>query len=583
MLKQLRIKNFAIIEELTLEFSNNLVILTGETGAGKSILLDAILTVMGAPGDMNFIRKGTDRAIVEAEFFLDPSIHQPLIDLLKEEDLLEDEKMLTLSRELRSSGRAVARINGIKATVSLVRTLSEFLVDIHGQAEHLSLLKTKQHILLLDRYANVEHALEDYQQDYRKLLEIRAELENLIQAQSDAEHRMDLLTFQSEEIENAGIRVGEDEELRKERDKLGNAEKLSRLANQSLFLLEDGDDQTPSIMELMGEVSEAMMDLAQVDETQSELAGQSEAIMDQLSEIESGLRDYLDTLEFNPARLDQVEDRLDLLNQLKRKYGGTLEAVIAFGERCSAEMESITGADERIEELQRQEKALLAVLSDKAMGLSAARAMAAMAMSKGIEQELQDLSMSGAQFQVAFSHQPDEHGLEIASGERVAFTELGIDNVEFLIAPNQGEGFKPLVKIASGGETARLMLALKNVLVSADTIPTLIFDEIDQGIGGRIGFIVGEKLWRLAREHQVLVVTHLPQLAAFGDLHYHVEKAFTHDDRTITKVRRIKGDSRREELAAMLGGTGDANQEAAKELQKAAKQRQKELAVPVES
>ena len=579
MLKELRIKNFAIIDDLRLEFSKDLVILTGETGAGKSILLDAILTVMGAPGDMSFIRKGTDRAIVEAEFILNSQFHQHLIDLLKEEDLLEDELELTLSRELRSNGRAVARVNGVKVRVSLLRKLSEYLVDIHGQAEHLSLLNTKQHIILLDRYANVEHALQDYQKDYKQLLALREELDQLIKAQVDAERRMDLLTYQSEEIESAGIEIGEDEELRKERDRLANAENLSKLANQSLFLLEDGDDQTPAIMDLLGEVSEAVLDLAKLDETQSSLADQTVTIVDQLAEIESTLRTYLDTLEFNPARLDQVEERIDLLNQLKRKYGGSLQSVIAFGEQCKSEIETITGADARIDELKQQEQKMLSLLSDKAMGMSAARAMAAMAMSKGIEQELKDLSMEGAQFQVAFSHRPDENGLQIASGERVAFSELGIDHVEFLIAPNQGEGFKPLVKIASGGETARLMLALKNVLVSADTIPTLIFDEIDQGIGGRIGFIVGEKLWRLARGHQVLCVTHLPQLAAFGDLHYHVEKAFTMDDRTITKVRQIKGDTRREELAAMLGGIGDANLGAAKELQKAAKDRQKELVV----
>lgn len=577
MLKELRIKNFAIIDELTLEFSNDLVILTGETGAGKSILLDAILTVMGAPGDMSFIRKGTDRAIVEAEFKLNPVIHQPLIELLKEEELLENDDELTLSRELRSNGRAVARINGVKAAVSLVRTLSAYLVDIHGQAEHLSLLNTKQHIILLDRYANVENALEDYQKDYRALIRLRDELDSLIKAQGDAERRMDMLTYQAEEIEAAGIALGEDAELRKERDRLANSENLSKLANQSLFLLEDGDDQTPSIMDLMGDVSDAMAALSKVDDSQSNLADQAEAVVDQLGEIESALRAYLDTLEYNPVRLDQVEERIDQLNQLKRKYGGSLEAVIAFGEKCSKEIETITGADERIEILKLQEKKMLSVLSDKAMGISAARAMAAIALSKGIEQELKDLSMDGARFQVAFSHREDENGLQIATGELVAFSDLGIDIVEFLIAPNQGEGFKPLVKIASGGETARLMLALKNVLVAADTIPTLIFDEIDQGIGGRIGFIVGEKLWRLARGHQVLCVTHLPQLAAFGDTHYHVEKGFTMDDRTITKVRRIEGDSRREELAAMLGGVGEANMEAARELQKSAKQRQHDL------
>jgi DNA repair protein RecN (Recombination protein N) len=578
MLKELRIQDFAIIEELNLAFGSGLVILTGETGAGKSILLDAILTLVGAPGDMTFIRKGAERAIVEGTFTLNPSLHEGLIAILKEEELLLDEHELTLSRELRSSGRSLARVNGVSASARVVRSLSEYLLDIHGQAEHLSLLNTRQHIKLLDRYANVDGALADYQKEYRALQQLRRELADLRQAQLDAERRMDLLEFQAGEIEAAGVKPGEDETLKQERDRLANAETLSQLASQSLFLIEEGDEQVPAVSDLLGEISAAVLDLAKLDKAQQGLADTSELIIDQLAELERSLHDYLETIEFNPARLNQVEERVDLLNRLKRKYGGRLEAVIAFGKRCRDEIETITHADERIEVLEQKEQEYLTILSDKAMGISAARAMAAVAMGKGIEQELNDLNMSGAQFQVSFNHQPDENGLLIASGERVAFSENGIDVVEFLIAPNQGEGFKPLVKIASGGETSRLMLALKNVLTKADTIPTLIFDEIDQGIGGRVGFIVGEKLWRLAREHQVLCVTHLPQLAAFGDRHYHIAKQITEDERTVTRVELVEGERRLQELAAMLGGVGDTSLQAAEELQQRARERQQVLA-----
>ena len=579
MLKELRIKDFAIIDHLDLEFKDGLVILTGETGAGKSILLDALLTVMGVTSDMSFIRSGCDRAQVEATFKLDAAKDQALIERLMDEEMLEEgEDEMILTRELRDNGRSVARVNGIKTRISLLRELGSFVVDIHGQAEHLSLLNTRKHIELLDRYANVEPVLKTYQEDYADLIQVRKALNTLIEAQKDAARRMDLLSFQAEEIESAGLKIGEDVELKQERDRLANAENLSKLASRSLALIEEGDLETPPIMDLVGEVSAAVEDLARIDSSQAELANQAIVLLDGVSELEHQLRLYVEGIEFNPRRLDQVEDRVDLLNRLKRKYGGTLEAVTAFGQKCRAEMQSLTTADERIEELRIQETALLRTLGKKAMALSAARAMASLALGKGVEHELKDLSMNGARFQVDLQHRPDEHGLEMDNGERVAFTDRGIDVIEFLIAPNQGEGFKSLAKTASGGETARLMLALKNILVKADTIPTLIFDEIDQGIGGRLGLVVGEKLWRLARSHQVLCVTHLPQLAAFGDVHMRVEKHSTLDGRTTTRVQRVKGDERQKELADMLGGIREANQQAAEELLKIAQQRQKEIA-----
>ncbi|MCD4753986.1 MAG: DNA repair protein RecN [Anaerolineaceae bacterium] len=578
MLKELRIKDFAIIDHLTLEFDNGLVILTGETGAGKSILIDALLTVMGANSNAGLIRAGCERAEIEVTFQLDQEDDTALIARLKEEELLdENECEMVLLREIRSSGRSVARVNGSKVKVSLLREFGSYMVDIHGQAEHLSLLNTRNHIKLLDRYANIETVLKDYQSDYSILYKVRKELHDLQEAQQDVARRLDLLGFQADEIESAGIKIGEDDELKQERDRLANAESLSKLASRSLIQIEEGETESPPILDLMGDLSAAMEALSRLDPSQVGLANQAVLLLEGISDIENKLRNYVDTIEFNPRRLDQVEERVDLLNRLKRKYGGTLEKVIAFGEKCRADMESLITADERIEALQVQEKQLLKILGGKACSLSAARTIASLAMGEGIENELKDLSMDGARFQVEFRRQPDENGLEMDNGKRVAFNELGIDQIEFLIAPNQGEGFKPLAKTASGGETARLMLALKNILVEADTIPTLIFDEIDQGIGGRLGLVVGEKLWRLGRSHQVLCVTHLPQLAAFGDTHLRVEKHTTQDARTITHVQRVMGDARSEELASMLGGVRDVNRQAADDLMGIARKRQKEL------
>ena len=576
MLTELRIDNFAIIQRLTLEFTPGLIAFTGETGAGKSILLDALEAIVGGRVDATAIRSGAERALVEATFELPETNRAAVNTVLEREDLLDDPHYITLGRELRREGRSVARVNGRSVPVALLRELGAFLVDIHGQSEHLSLLNVREHLGLLDRFAAVEREAAAYRQAYHSLVQVRRELASLRQLEKDAARRQEMLTFQVDEIESAHLRPGEEDEIRKERDRLANAESLADLARKSLAVLEDGGPEAPALSELLGKVVHSLSALSRIDPTQTELYQTAEGLAEQHSDISRELQLYLEGLEFNPHRLEQVEERVNLLVQLKRKYGGSLEAVLAFGAEARTQLEQIANATERIEALEKAESEGLQQLARLGIALSKARRAAAERLAKGVEGELVDLSMPGARFQVGMEVRPDPQGLPVGEGQRAAFDENGFDQVEFLIAPNPGEGFKPLVKIASGGETSRLMLALKNVLARADAIPTLVFDEIDQGIGGRVGTVVGEKLWTLARQHQVLCVTHLPQLAAFGDQHYNVRK-LVEDGRTHTEVQKLEGDARLDELALMLGGVSAANRSAAEEALRFARVRTREI------
>lgn len=577
MLSELRIENFAIIQQLELVFKPGLITFTGETGAGKSIILDAITAVVGGRADPTMIRAGADRASVEATFKLSEANREAIHAILIREDLLEDPDYVTLNREIRREGRSSARVNGRNASLGLVREIGSYLIDIHGQSEHLSLLNVRQHIHLLDRFAGCEEALAEYRQAYDHLMGIRRELNQLRQTEQDAERRSDLLSYQLQEIDAAALKHGEEAELRQERERLANAENLASLAQQSLTLLDEGTPEAPSISDLVGQVVQAVTSLARIDSSQNGLLEQAETIAELSSELALDLRSYLEGIEFNPRRLEEVEDRLDLIHKLQRKYGGSVEAVLAFAEKARQELETIAHAGERIAELEELEQHALSDLGKKAAALSLQRQDAARELQTGVERELEDLSMSGARFAVDFQYLPDPNGVPRADGEKVAFDATGIDRVEFLIAPNPGEGLKPLVKIASGGETSRLMLALKNVLAQADDIPTLIFDEIDQGIGGRVGMVVGEKLWQLGRRHEVLCVTHLPQLAAFGDQHFQVRKIIE-GGRTITMVEQLNDDSRLDELAQMLGSLNEANRVAAYETLNEARQRAAQLA-----
>jgi DNA repair protein RecN (Recombination protein N) len=459
----------------------------------------------------------------------------------------------------------VARVNGHSVNVSLLREIGEVLVDVHGQSEHLSLLRVSQHLGLLDRFAGVEDQLAAYSRTYRRLQAIRRELADLRQAERDAARQMDMLQYQINEIESAQLRPGEEADLAEERNRLANAEGLASATQEALLALDEGTPESPAITDLIGQVQRALTNLSRLDPSQAALSEQGIALAENLSDLVRSLRLYLETIEFNPRRLDQVEERLALIHTLKRKYGDSIEAVLKFSEQAQERLEAITHAGERIQELEEEEARLLEQVGREGQMLSERRRAQAEKLAEAVEKELDELHMAEARFQVDFQERPDPNGAILPDGRRVAFDASGLERIEFLIAPNPGEGFKPLVRIASGGETSRLMLALKNVLAGADRIPVLIFDEIDQGIGGRVGGVVGQKLWKLARQHQVLCVTHLPQLAAFGGQHLQVQKQ-VRDGRTTTQIQTLQGETRLNELAQMFGEVSEGTLQSAREM-----------------
>ncbi|RCK75434.1 MAG: DNA repair protein RecN [Anaerolineae bacterium] len=565
MLEELRISNFAIIDELNLRFEPGLVILTGETGAGKSILVDALEALIGGKADTATIRSGADKAIIEGDFVIPANLRLPILEILQREELDEDSEHLSLCREIRSNGRHIARVNGRVVNLGLLREIGEYLVDIHGQSEHLSLLKVNQHLHLLDNYAKNNDLQAAYQKIYRQLMEVRRERDHLRQIEQEAARRLDMLQYQISEIENAHLKPGEEDALTAERNRLANAENLAILVQQSILILDEGTPEHPSLLEQMGEVVHNLVNLIRYDDSQKSLLETAEGIFDQLTELVRALRIYGEEIEYNPKRLDLIEERLNLIQSLKRKYGDSLQAILSYAQNARRQLEEITSAADRLEHLNRTELELLKELKEIAIDLSANRRQHSQALAQAIETELAQLNMEKARFQVQINYIEAEDGLPLEDGRKVVFTSNGIDHVEFFIAPNPGEGFKPLVKIASGGETSRLMLALKGVLAAADDVPCLIFDEIDQGIGGRVGTVVGEKLWNLARRHQVFCVTHLPQLAAFGDQHLLVRKKIV-GDRTVTEVQTLSGEQRVQELAQMMGNLNPATLQSAREL-----------------
>ena len=565
MLVELRIKNFAIIDALHLEFNPGLVILTGETGAGKSIIMGALDMLLGQRVDMSTLRKGSEFASVEAVFKIPENVKGPVIQLLEEEDLLDGTEYLTLTRELRKDKRNTARVNGHRTNVAVVVELGQYLVDIHGQSEHLSLMRVNQHLGLLDRYSGTTAQLLDYQEVYQKLKEVHKDLSRLRQSDLEADKKKELLSFQVEEIELAALQEGEEDSLIERRIRLANAEKLADLSQNILVLMDEAPGHQPTIMDLMGQITSSMENLSKTDPTMNPLNERTNELSDGLFELNKDLRLYLDNLEFNPVELEKTQERLELIHDLKRKFGETISAILAYQKKSQKELEEITDRSARIGELEQAEIRLLNELGRSGDQLSQGRKKGALRLVSGLETQLDDLKMAGSRFKVDFLTTEDLQGVPTKDGKRLVYYPDGLEKIEFLIETNHGEGLKPLAKTASGGETARLMLALKNVLAQADHISTLVFDEIDQGIGGRIGVVVGEKLYRLTPEHQVICITHLPQLAGFGQQHYQVIKSMA-DGRTTIQVQEIRGEDRIKELATMLGGPSEKNLESAREL-----------------
>lgn len=565
MLVELRIKNFAIIDSLQLEFNPGLVILTGETGAGKSIIIGALEMLLGSRVDMSALRQGSEFASVEAVFKIPPVIKDNLLQRLKDEDILDGTEYITLTREMRADRPNIARVNGHRTNVALLVDLGESLVDIHGQSEHLSLMKVSQHLGLLDRFANTSSLLTAYQDIYHELQKTQGELARLRQIDLEAEQRKELLSFQVEEIELAGLQEGEEDQLAEKRNRLVNAEKLADLSQKILIVLDDAPGNQPTVMDMVGQINRSAEELAKIDPSLEGLTGKTTGLSDSFFELGKELRSYLENLEFDPEELDKTQERLALIQEMKRKYGGDVPAILAYRDRAASELEEITSRSTRIEGLLSAEKKLMVELGERGQALTQARQEGSRQLAAELEDQLNDLKMAGARFEVAFREEEDPAGVLNTAGKRVKYFSDGLERIEFLVEANPGEGLKALAKTASGGETSRLMLALKNVLAQADHISTLVFDEIDQGIGGRIGAVVGEKLFRLTPEHQVICITHLPQLAGFGQQHFQVTKSLV-EGRTSIQVLEIQGEARVEELAIMLGGRSEKNLASAREL-----------------
>ncbi|HOG45648.1 MAG TPA: DNA repair protein RecN [Anaerolineae bacterium] len=555
MLQELSISNFAIIDHLRLGFAPGMNVLTGETGAGKSIIIDAVSALLGGRlSGETVIRAGAERATIEGIFGLTPAGATSLQPLVDELGLDDGDGTLILSRELNRSGRNVCRVNGRAVTVSVLEQFGQRLVDIHGQGEHLSLLRVREHLGFLDRYAGLAEARATLATTFAELRRVRQALQECLRDERELARRMDLLQFQVAEIDAAKLDAEEEEQLLQQRTLLANAERLQELANSGYALLSGGEQHRRSALDLLGTVLHDLAQLEKLDPTVAEQRQAAENALYQLEDVARALRVYRDGIEFSPARLEQVEERLSLLQSLKRKYGETVADVLRFGESARAELEAISHNEERVAELREREQALLGEAGAQAAQLSVARREAAGRLERAVEEQLAELKMERARFVVAIERAEDATGPEI-DGRRWALDATGVDRVEFLIAPNLGEPPKPLAKIASGGETSRLMLAMKGVLSQADAVPTLIFDEIDAGISGRVGTLVGRRLWGLTGSHQVLCVTHLPQIASFADCHLNVSKEIA-GERTVTHVRRLAAAERAHELAGMLGGDG---------------------------
>jgi DNA repair protein RecN (Recombination protein N) len=572
VLSELTIRDFAIIDQLHLRFGPGFNVFTGETGAGKSIIIDAVSLLLGGRGEADFIRSGSDQSTIEGVFSLDPEAQATITPMLEEDGLEgDDPAILILAREIRREGRNICRVNGRSVALRVLSEIGDRLVDIHGQTEHLSLMRVREHADLLDRYGGLWPLRDQFAALVQELRAVRRELASLRRDERELARRVDLLQYQVGEIEAARLAPGEEEELSQERTRLANAEQLRELADEAYLALYEGDEERSSAVDLLQTSAQAAGALARLDPSASALGEAAETLGYQLEDLAESLRKYRDRIEFNPHRLEQVEDRLVLIRSLQRKYGDGIPDVLAFAERARRELETIEHSGERIAELEADEDSLLHAVGRLGAELSARRREAGERLAIGIEAELEELSMARARFGVDLAWRDDDEGAFV-DGQRAGFDLTGLDRVEFLVAPNIGEPLKPLVRIASGGETSRLMLALKTVLAQADRTPTLIFDEIDAGIGGRVGAVVGHKLWGLtvgdggkARNHQVLCVTHLPQLACYGDLHLQVRKGVV-GDRTVTSVHPLQGKDQEDELAGMLGTLTEQTRASAREM-----------------
>jgi DNA repair protein RecN (Recombination protein N) len=549
VLAEISVRNFAVIEETSLALSPGLNVLTGETGAGKSLIVDAVAALLGSRLDQEVIRAGADRALVEGVFLPPAQLRAELAPLLEEAGVpLEEE--LVIVREVQRGGRSVARLNGRAVPLSLLREVGRRLVDIHGQTEHLSLLDQRRQMDFLDAYGGLLPLRGQVSRAMAQVRRLRRELSSLERDERAVERERDILQFQVQEIEAARLQPGEEEELRQERERLAHAQALREACQAAYHALYGAEGR--SATDMMAKAQAALQTVSHLDPRLGDaLASLSEALA-VAEEAARALRAYAAQVEDDPRRLEQVMERLELIERLKRKYGPSIEAVLAYAEEARRNLASLESSEERRQHLQEELSRAEEEAGRLALELSLARQAAARRLEEAVAASLRDLALGHVAFRIALRQEEARDGLSV-EGRPLAFDETGVDRVEFLVATNPGEPLKPLARVASGGETSRFLLALKGALAEADPVPTLVFDEIDVGIGGRSAEVVGRKLWTLARCHQVLCITHLPQIAAYADAHHRVAKDLLLG-RAFARAASLDERERVQELAAMLGG-----------------------------
>ena len=550
MLSELTIKSFAIIDELTLSFSEGLNVLSGETGAGKSIIINAINLIQGRRTSADIIRSDEEEAIVDALF--DISDNNTILN--KIDGLgIEKEESLVIKRVISHSGKNKVFINGGLATLGMLAGIGEDLIAISGQHESQLLLNPERHIDILDDFGSLHYLREKVGTLFKRLLKLRNELVDLTHAADKRAERESLLDFQRNEIERANLKVGEDEDIKREKDILINSEKLLEYSNHAYNTIYGAKE---SVLENLKAVKNNIKEISKIDSSLGKLYDAMESSIIELEDIALSLRDYAQKIEFDPAKLEEVEQRLLEINKLKKKYGSTIEEIIQYKDRIQRELKDILNSEDTITNLKNELHDTEMEILKMAEDLSDKRRTTAEKLKNSIEKELWSVGMEKTVFEVGIkNHRFNTRGNldeNVDIGD-LRITGKGIDDVELLLSPNPGESPKALSRIASGGELSRVILALKSILAQKGGVETLIFDEVDAGIGGRVADIVGQKLKSLSKFHQVICITHLPQIARFADTHYNISKKVK-DGRTATSVRRLDKEERIGEIARMLAG-----------------------------
>ncbi len=548
MLKTLRIINYALVDDLEVEFQPGLNIITGATGAGKSIIVGAVNLILGERASSEVVRTGFDTANIEAVFELPKD--RSMKDILGELGINTSDEVLLIRREVLSKGQSRCYVNDRLVTLTSLKSIGDKLADLHGQHEHQSLLNVENHIKYLDHYGDLGEFLFRVCETYRRLREKQKELEDLQNSKKMDEERRKLYEFQIQEIEKANLSPDEEEKLLAERKVLENVELLVELSSNLYRQLYEND---ASVVERITLLSKELKKGSQIDSRLSEIDENLESFVIKLQEVARFIEDYKSRLEFDPEKLEMTRERLNLLSTLKRKYAKSIGEIVIYQMQIKNELEQIDNKDELIGGLENELEGLSGALEKECMMLSRKRKIKAVELSKKTQKSLTDLGMDKTKFYIKVTQREDANGLVMLEGKRYFVTEQGMDEVEFYVSPNAGEELKPLAKIASGGEISRIMLALKSILAKTDQVASMIFDEIDSGIGGEVASAVGKALRNLGLTHQVIVITHLQQIASQADHHFKVSKENA-KGRTVTRIRRLEKEERIKEIARMISG-----------------------------